>query len=558
MEKAVLMARVSSDEQAKGYSLDVQQEALKRYCQLNNIEVVYTFKEDHSAKSFERPEFKQFLTYAKKHKNDIDLLLFTSWDRFSRNTADAYDMIRRLNALEIQPQAIEQPIDFAIPENKAMLAFYLAIPEIENDRRSIKITGGIRAAWKAGRWTHMAPKGYKNSRDDQNKPLIIKNEEAQLIEYMFKEIAKGTTQAEVKIALAKKGMKVSKAHMSRLLRNPLYMAKIPIPAMDDEQAYLTEAVHEAIVTEKLYWKVQDILDENFTKRNLPKKTVQKEELPLRGIVNCSHCGNTLTGSGSRSRTKRRYFYYHCHHCKQERHSAPTVNDKFVELLQNIQLNQGAQELYQLMIKKLLDTNKSENTVKKNKLNDELVKQQQRLNNLQELLLDKKLEAEDYAMLKSKIEKDMRRLKTELSAQTQIKSTYEQYLEKGISFINNVGKLYEQGTVSQKQKIAGSIFPENFSFSENKFRTTRINQALLYIVMIDKGLWGKNKADIVNNIGLFRMVESEGFEPSSGEGNKRIFYMLSWTLFFREWNGSQQPIYSLVAINFTHTSQPCIS
>ena len=34
------MCRVSTDEQAKGYSLDVQHEQLVRYCQRNNIEII--------------------------------------------------------------------------------------------------------------------------------------------------------------------------------------------------------------------------------------------------------------------------------------------------------------------------------------------------------------------------------------------------------------------------------------------------------------------------------------------------------------------------------------
>ena len=40
MKKAVIMCRVSSDEQAKGYSLDVQLEAITNYCQRNDYEVV--------------------------------------------------------------------------------------------------------------------------------------------------------------------------------------------------------------------------------------------------------------------------------------------------------------------------------------------------------------------------------------------------------------------------------------------------------------------------------------------------------------------------------------
>ena len=53
-----------------------------------------------------------------------DFLVFTKWDRFSRNAPDAYGMISTLNKLGIEPQAIEQPLDLNIPENKIMLAFY--------------------------------------------------------------------------------------------------------------------------------------------------------------------------------------------------------------------------------------------------------------------------------------------------------------------------------------------------------------------------------------------------------------------------------------------------
>jgi len=38
-------------------------------------------------------------------------------------------MISTLNKLGIEPQAVEQPLDLSIPENKMMLARYLSAPE---------------------------------------------------------------------------------------------------------------------------------------------------------------------------------------------------------------------------------------------------------------------------------------------------------------------------------------------------------------------------------------------------------------------------------------------
>src|ERR1035437_2823834 len=165
MKKAIIYVRVSTEEQSeKGYSLAHQEERLRNYCKLQNIEVAGFYKEDHSAKSFERPAFNDLLSYLKKNRRAVDLLLFLKWDRFSRNAGDAYGMINILNKLGVEPQAMEQPLDLSIPENKIMLAFYLAEPEVENDRRSLNVIAGTRRAMKDGRHCTWAPLGFKNIR----------------------------------------------------------------------------------------------------------------------------------------------------------------------------------------------------------------------------------------------------------------------------------------------------------------------------------------------------------------------------------------------------------
>ena len=132
MKIADLYIRVSTDEQAdKGYSQRSQEDVLRRYCEYNNIKVRNTVFEDHSAKTFIRPQWKNLLADLKKHKGKVDLLLFTKWDRFSRNASDAYYMISVLKKLGIEPVAIEQPLDTSVPENKMMLAVYLTAPETE-------------------------------------------------------------------------------------------------------------------------------------------------------------------------------------------------------------------------------------------------------------------------------------------------------------------------------------------------------------------------------------------------------------------------------------------
>lgn len=80
----------------------------------------------------------------------LTFLLFTKWDRFSRNAGDTYQTINQLRIFGVEPGAIEQPLDLTIPENKIMLAFYLAAPEVENTRRALNVFHGMRRAKKEG------------------------------------------------------------------------------------------------------------------------------------------------------------------------------------------------------------------------------------------------------------------------------------------------------------------------------------------------------------------------------------------------------------------------
>ena len=165
-KRADLYVRVSTDEQAdKGYSQRNQEEMLRKYCDNYWIEIRNIVYEDHSATSFNRPEWKKLLSALKKNRDKIDLVLFTKWDRFSRNAGDAYQMINVLRDFGVEPQAIEQPLDLSIPENKMMLAFYLAAPEVENDRRALNVFYGMRRAKKEGRYMGLAPVGYQNKID---------------------------------------------------------------------------------------------------------------------------------------------------------------------------------------------------------------------------------------------------------------------------------------------------------------------------------------------------------------------------------------------------------
>src|SRR5690606_12473250 len=122
------------------------------------------------------------LSDLRKNRGKTDLVLFLKWDRFSRNAGDAYQMISTLRRLGVEPQAIDQPLDLSIPENKMMLAFYLTGPEVENDRRALNVIDGMMKARKEGRYMGLAPIGYINRTDEAGKKYIaIKEPQASAV-----------------------------------------------------------------------------------------------------------------------------------------------------------------------------------------------------------------------------------------------------------------------------------------------------------------------------------------------------------------------------------------
>ena len=521
MKKAVIMCRVSSEEQAKGYSLDVQLEQLTKYCDRNSISIVKQYREDHSAKNFNRPEFQNFLKFIKKNKGEVDLLLITSWDRFSRNLTDSLLMLRTLEKHGVKVQAIEQPIDMSIPENKAMLAIYLAIPEIDNDRRSIKIKGGIRGSLKAGRWCRQAPIGYKNTRDKQNKPIIIPDHRAFHIKYIFEQIALGKLQSELKQEIYKKGIKISRSNFSKLLRNPIYMGKIIVPNSDEEPMTIIDGIHDAIISENLYFEVQQMLTSNNKIRKLPVYKSLREELPLRGLLSCSKCGEKLTGSRSKSATGNHYFYYHCNFCSNERYPMDLVNGTFESILGDFTFNKSAKEIYQLMVKDLLSVDAKDSKLKQDQLVKNLNDVLARIEKLQDLFVDNKIEHKQYSDTMARYTAQKYNLAEEINNNKKGNSDYLNWLKNGVDALDNLKTHYVNSAIRDKQQLISSIFPEKFEFDGKKCRTTRINDVLRVILQIDRDLKNEKSGQLSKKIELSTLVESGRVELPSKQAIKEL-------------------------------------
>ncbi len=485
-KKAILYIRVSTDEQAeKGYSLADQEERLMRHCERNAIEPVAIYREDYSAKTMNRPAMTELREFARKNKHNIDQFLFVKWDRFSRNIRDSYFLIDEFRRLTIETCAIEQPLDLNVPESKIMLAIYVATPEVENDRRSMNTTRGMRRAKKSGRWVATAPIGYKNSRDENNKPIIIHDKNAELIAQAFRDLAMGILKIEeVRRKMNKLGLKCSRSNFNTLVRNPVYIGKIFVPATVDEPEEIVKGLHEPIIDENTFWQVQNIIKGRKPKTTAKIKT--NDLFPLRGFLECSQCGATLTASSSRGKLGKQYSYYHCSNGCTERLPADQVNSDFIQLFKGISVNNGIFELYADVLSDLF--NRYENDRKQRQLNivRQIEKNNKHIEDAMDLMMEKQIDPDDYKLIKSRYDRENQTLIRD-KARLQDIGSNGKYLRGCVTYLKNLDQIYLKATTPLKRIMLGSIFEEKLVYYKTSFRTPHYTQLVNCIALKNNDL-----------------------------------------------------------------------
>jgi site-specific DNA recombinase len=472
--------------------------------------------EDYSAKTFNRPEWKRLLVVLKKRKGrGTDYIIFTKWDRFSRNIAEAYLMIKTLRQLGVEPIAIEQPLDFEIPESKLMLAVYLAQSEVDNNRRSLNVFYGMRRGRKEGRWMGRALPGYINrTREDGSKYIAINEPEASHMKWALETIAEGNLATEQVWAMAKKrGMKCARNSFWDAIRNPCYCGKIVIPKYKNEDMHLVDGLHEPLISEKTYYDVIDTL--NGRKREVGLKVVAPEGLPLRGFLVCPKCARTLTGSASKGRNG----YHHYYHCKSYcgvRYKANEINRQFEAFLEELSPKAGMGELFVDVVLDTFQSGAMHLKEEKKRIIALVSAQSNRITKSRELLLCDALLLEEYRAIKGDCEEKIVRYEAELASiaeQTPSDANFAELSQAAMSNLKNLAQLYRDADIEEKRIIIGSTFSKKWEFSDLGGRTACMSEPVRLIYLMNSRLQHKKTGVKANYSDHSGMVPRAGVEPA---------------------------------------------
>src|SRR5690606_15380228 len=183
-------------------------------------------------------------------------------------------------------------------------------------------------------------------------------------------------------------------------------------------------------------------------------------LPLRGFLVCPECGRNLTGSASKGRTNR-YYYYHCVSSCGFRQKAEVANDIFEKGMRQFELNVGIKNVLK---KLLLDNYKKfvQNPFdEKKRIAQEIDRLNAKLSVARNKLLSETIDDEEYLEIKKECRERIESLEEQLSkdGSDTKKINIEKSLDRALKYIENIPKMYSEGEINTRRDIIGSIFPE---------------------------------------------------------------------------------------------------
>ena len=520
MKRVILYTRVSSDEQRGGLSIESQERSLIKYCGDKGFMVVgedIPYEEDYSAKHFDmrRPEIKRIYNYCKKHRGEVDLVLFVRWDRYSRNTEFAFTYKRLfIDELGVEINAMEEPIDFTSPNWAMNLAIRCGLAQSENLVHAARTTDGIHEHLMRGEWCVGAPIGYKNIKANPDKGtdhyVVIDPIKGPIVKQVFQEVAKGI---EAPINIKRRLLpEMSNSNFYNMLRKKFYIGIIEVPAYKQFEATEVRGLHQPLIDEGTFHTVQDILDgKRKSKPRLTKTT--KPNLYLRKYLKCPVCGHRITGSTCKGNGGY-YDYYCCNNDHKHLHArAEKVNDSFTNFISTLSPRDGMDGLFAEFIndiKQNMDRGNKDNLAK---TQQEIQSIQERMNRVNDAYFDGEISRQDreeqlarYKRQLSSLEARIQAIKSNTDTNLKGKLTY------GLNLIANLGEFFKQASVETKVKLIGSIFNEEIVFDGKKYRTNSINRFLDYIYSNISELQGKNETDSPFFSGKSACVASTGIEP----------------------------------------------
>lgn len=306
MQTAACYIRVSTDEQTE-YSPDSQLKVIQDYAEKNNIILLedYVYMEDggKSGKSMaKRDKFLELMALTKKKPKPFDSILVWKFSRFARNQEESIVLKSMLKKNGIDVISVSEPLPEG-PFGNLIERIIEWSDEYYLTNLSQEVKRGMKERASRGLPVSPAPIGY-----DSKEGKYIPNSDSALIRQIFEDFLNGLGLRAIAVKYSALGMKTTRGNppdnrcIEYILRNPVYIGKIrwsldgraaSTRHYDSPNIMVVDGQHEPIISEEIFNRVQDKLDEQKKRYGKYQRREQPVEYMLKGLVRCSSCNSTL-------------------------------------------------------------------------------------------------------------------------------------------------------------------------------------------------------------------------------------------------------------------------
>jgi site-specific DNA recombinase len=478
--KALIYCRVSTKEQAQNLSLSTQGKLCTEYCIKHGYEVGQTFvDEGESAKTAERPEFLKLFKYCQNNKGKIQTVVVYSLSRFSRNTSDHFALRTLLGGLGITLRSVTEPINES-STGKLMEAILAGVAQFDNSIRAERTIAGMKTAIEKGRWTFQAPLGYLNTADSAGKPSLIPDQQRGLLitkafelygtgQYSKNDVLKMVTNMGL---LSRKGKKISAQTFGSILRNRIYAGWVSVPTWNASR----RGSFEPLVGQEVFDRVQSMLAGKQLSsiphvRNHP-------DFPLRRFTRCKTCGNPLTGSWSKGRTKK-YPYYRCtdRSCRSVNIRKEDMEKQFRLFLEKLQPNPEYIRLFSEIVLEVWKSKQADVLLQRTALEKRCMEINERKEQLiQAFIYEKAIDKTIFQEQLDKLKEETTLTEIHLNELKREELDVEAVLSFSEYLLLNAARLWAEASLDRKQRLQMVLFPDGVTFGAGDFGTAETCRA----------------------------------------------------------------------------------
>ena len=307
LKRFLALARVSSREQEReGFSLDVQEDALKREAERQGGTIIKFWRiAETASKKDSRKTFKELIAYAKKHASEIDGILFYKIDRAARNLFDYVELERLESEFGVPFFSVTQPTESS-PAGRMMRRTLANMASFYTEQQSLDVKEGVKRRVEEGLFPQKAPYGYRNIRVDGRGLVEVHPVHGPTITKVFEMFAYGQlTGDQLRDRLYQEGIHY-KDSCPWFPRSKLY-------SILKDRAYIGEIMYQGQWRPGKHKHLVDRATWNRVQVKLGEKPYRSHDLTYAGgLIQCRHCGGTITGeSVVKKSTGKEYVYYRC-------------------------------------------------------------------------------------------------------------------------------------------------------------------------------------------------------------------------------------------------------